>query len=157
MTQSHISCPNDFSWIRTQLIFYAHFIQISAQKKKWNSNSVNPSLRTLNIIFLSCRNLNKGSIKYQSYQKSRKINAFGQEKYAFVTTLVKNKCFLDVFNVCKSFRELTDKGFKKFLTITKQTEFKILLIGGVGKIWKALAYHVIIKGNPKLRSNQTNK
>ena len=54
---------------------------------------VNDLLRNPNIILFLNTNLNKRNIKYKSYPKSRKINAFGQSKCIFhsLNDLIKRK------------------------------------------------------------------
>ena len=49
---------------------------------------------------------NKGSIKYQSYPKSRKIDAFKQKLYTCVTA--------QVINLCSFVISLNKTGRKKF-------------------------------------------
>ena len=46
--------------------------------RKYYLNTVNERLQILDLIF-TCRNLNQLSIKYESYPKSRKINAIRQD------------------------------------------------------------------------------
>ena len=80
--QKHISCPNaciflDFGY---DWYFIASLLNFLREKNsvKYYLKTVIIRLRSLDNIF-SCRNLNKLSIKYQSYPKSRKIDAFGEE------------------------------------------------------------------------------
>ena len=77
-----------FCWILIRLICKGFFFKNLCKKKKIVFKVWKWSLTDLVLLFYSHRNLNKLSIKYQSYSKSVKIDAFEQKIYTLATPLI---------------------------------------------------------------------